>query len=106
MASPVSFGDAFLMAKLAIRIGRAFTTGRKSAPAEFREIESQLYSLSAALAALEDAKESENGTILAINGLSLPKDHAPANWNNQDIISSMLSSCKETLNHLESVVAK
>ncbi|PVI02694.1 hypothetical protein DM02DRAFT_670404 [Periconia macrospinosa] len=104
MTSPVSFGDAFLMAKLALRIGRAFTTGRKSAPAEFLEVENQLYSLSAALAALQNAKESENGASLIINGPELPDHYTPSYRNNQDIISGMLSSCKETLDHLKKVV--
>jgi hypothetical protein len=52
MASPISVGDALALARLAIILGRAFTKGRHSAPDEFRDIESQLYSLSAALDAL------------------------------------------------------
>jgi hypothetical protein len=55
MALPVSIGDVIAMAKLAKTIALAFTKGRKSAPAEFREVENQLYSLSTALAAFEDA---------------------------------------------------
>lgn len=106
MTSPVSFGDAVLMAKLALRIGRAFTTGRKSAPAEFLEVENQLYSLSAALAALQHAKESENGASLVIDGFELPDNCASSHHNNQDIISGMLSSCKDTLEHLKTVVEK
>ncbi|KAF7533247.1 hypothetical protein G7Z17_g13540 [Cylindrodendrum hubeiense] len=56
MTSPISIGDAYLLAKLALKLGHAFTKGRKSAPAEFREVENQLYSLSAALSALKDVR--------------------------------------------------
>jgi hypothetical protein len=48
MASPFSFGDAYQLSRLALKLGKAFTKGRKSAPTEFREVENQLYSLSAA----------------------------------------------------------
>ncbi|KAL2191448.1 hypothetical protein L209DRAFT_661364, partial [Thermothelomyces heterothallicus CBS 203.75] len=54
MASPVSFGDAVAMAKIALRIANAFTQGQKSVPADFREVESQLYALAASLSAFRD----------------------------------------------------
>lgn len=49
MASPVSIGDAILLTQIAHKIGQAFTTGRKSAPAEFEEIQKLLWTLSEAL---------------------------------------------------------
>ncbi|KAL7768447.1 hypothetical protein ACKLNR_002748 [Fusarium oxysporum f. sp. zingiberi] len=106
MASPVSIGDAFLMAKLAFRIGQAFTKGKKSAPVELREVESQLYSLSAALNALTTARKSSHGEPLFVDPSKLPQN-APAHYkNNQDIILGMLGSCNDTLVHLKSIVDK
>ncbi|KAJ4175811.1 hypothetical protein NW767_015663 [Fusarium falciforme] len=104
MASPVSIGDAFLMAKLAFRIGQAFTKGKKSAPAELREVESQLYSLSAALNALTAARESSHSPPLLVDRSNLPQNAPPHYKDNQDIILGMLGSCKDTLAHLESIV--
>lgn len=106
MPFPVSIGDAIVMAELALKIGQAFTKGRKSAPAEFREVESQLYSLSAALYALRAARESGISPPLLVDSSNLPR-YIPSHHNdNQDIILGMLGSCKDTLSHLESIVKK
>jgi len=86
MASPLSVGDVIALSKLAIALGRAFTKGRKSAPEEFREVESQLYSLSAALDALT------------------PLLPTPANEDADDSLSYAVRSCRRTLTHLETVV--
>lgn len=88
MASPVSFGDVVTMAKLARTIALAFTKGRKSAPAEFREVENQLYSLSTALAAFQDEATSH---------MQQPGDQT---------VAEILSNCHETLSHLEKIVDK
>ncbi|KAH7240709.1 uncharacterized protein BKA55DRAFT_542022 [Fusarium redolens] len=92
MASPISFGDAYTMAKIAYRLGRAFTKGRKSAPAEFQEVENQLYALSAALESLK--KATDKGEIRGESGLD------PDN----DPITIMLANCNETLSHLDNLV--
>ncbi|KAG5661277.1 hypothetical protein KAF25_005399 [Fusarium avenaceum] len=94
MASPISFGDAYTMAKIAYRLGRAFTKGRKSAPAEFHEIENQLYALSTALEALKRA--TDKGDIR----------HGPTFDPNDDPIGIILASCNETLSHLDDLVKK
>ncbi|KAF5010899.1 hypothetical protein FDECE_2967 [Fusarium decemcellulare] len=104
MASPVSIGDAFLMAKLAFKIGQAFTKGKKSAPAELREVESQLYSLSAALNALTAARRSSHSAPLLVDQSELPQNAPPHYKDNQDIILGMLGSCNDTLAHLKSIV--
>jgi hypothetical protein len=105
MASPVSFGDAYLMGSLAFRLGRTFTKGRKSAPTEFREVENQLYSLSAALCALKDANTSEIASV-SIEASRLPRVPEQRHVDGDDIISSMLRNCEETLRHLEALVNK
>ncbi|KAI1204995.1 uncharacterized protein F4807DRAFT_454253 [Annulohypoxylon truncatum] len=52
-----SIGDVVMMAQIAWKLAQAFTKGRKSAPAEFCEVENQLYSLSATLEAIKRAQE-------------------------------------------------
>lgn len=52
MSMPVSIGDILLLSKIAYQIGVAFTSGRKSAPREFAEVENQLFALSTALEVL------------------------------------------------------
>jgi len=89
MASPLSVGDVIALSKLAIILGRAFTKGRRSAPEEFREVESQLYSLSAALDALTSL---------------IPK--SAADKDAEDSLSHAILSCRRTLTHLERVVTK
>ncbi|UNI23381.1 hypothetical protein JDV02_009205 [Purpureocillium takamizusanense] len=107
MVFTVSFGDAYTMAKIAFRIGQAFTKGKKSAPAEFREVESQLYSLSAALNAFSNARRSsDNAAPLIVDRTQLPANVPSHFSNNQDIILGMLASCQETLAHLEAIVNK
>jgi MinD-like ATPase involved in chromosome partitioning or flagellar assembly len=105
MPSPVSIGDAYLMGKLALKLGKAFTKGRKSAPAEFREVENQLYSLSAAISALDNAR-SVDGSTLAIDLARLPALSEQQQADGEDVVKSMLRSCEETLKHLEKIVEK
>jgi hypothetical protein len=97
MASPVSFGDVVAMAKLAKTIALAFTKGRRSAPAEFREVESQLYSLSTALAAFQDVTQKSAAELSSLTTSQQGGDQTVAN---------MLSNCNETLKHLEKIVEK
>jgi hypothetical protein len=105
MASPISFGDAYLMGKLALRLGRAFTKGRKSAPAEFREVENQLYSLSAALRSLEDAKNQ--GGASPSHGPSRPPAASNMGQKGEEAaVGTMLRSCAECLKHLEAIVER
>ncbi|KAK4145156.1 uncharacterized protein C8A04DRAFT_27161 [Dichotomopilus funicola] len=106
MSSPISIGDAYLMARLAFKLGRAFTKGRKSAPDEFREVENQLYSLSAALSALSEEQTSASAA-LNIDTSRLPSVTRGLQVNNGgDVLMVMLSSCQETLKHLEHLVEK
>jgi hypothetical protein len=105
MASPVSFGDAYLVGKLAWRLGRAFTKGRKSAPAEFREVANQLYSLSAALCALKDATANGGAAVVGSAAQTLIASQ-PLQTSNEETINTMLQSCEETLKYLEKIVEK
>lgn len=99
MSSPLSFGDAYLMAKLAYTIAQTFTTGRKSAPAEFQEVENQLYSLSTALFAFKKALDGGRAA------LSPDIDPSPEG-NGTATIQTLLNNCERTLRHLETIVSK
>jgi hypothetical protein len=100
MTSPLSVGDAFLMSKLAWTLAQTFTQGRKSAPAEFREVENQLYSLGSALQAFKQAWDDENAT------LSADARALHARTARDATIQNILANCDETLKHLEGVVKK
>lgn len=103
MASPISFGDAVAMSKIAWRIAHAFTKGRKSAPAEFREVENQLYSLSAALTAFKDVCGDDVATV-TIDSSKLPARFQKEEQDGMQTVSGILDSCSETLKHLEKMV--
>jgi len=105
MVYSVSIGDVYLLAQLAFRLGHAFTNGRKSAPNEFREVENQLYSLSAALSALECSHAE--GRIFASTNAGQPREsNQPSQPDSIDPVGTMLRSCEETLRHLERIVEK
>jgi len=107
MVYSVSIGDVYLIAKLALRLGHAFTKGRKSAPNEFREVENQLYSLSAALSALGGSHME--GRIFISTDLSQPQPRESSEAgqaDSTDAVGTMLRSCEETLRHLERIVEK
>src|SRR6266511_3940279 len=107
MALPVSIGDAILLSQLACRLGRAFTSGPKSAPAEFQEVQNLLYSLSKALELVETHVASTSSGIRN-NGTN----QAPVNPNQEEsldqgeFLDRMISGCRGTLSHLESLVDK
>lgn len=106
MAFSVSIGDGILLSTLALRLGRAFRSGLKSAPSEFQEVENQLYSLSQALEILatdrkiarEAQDDSEINATSGRNRGELEK--------HDDKIALMLSNCRITLSHLELIVDK
>ena len=104
MAFSVSIGDAYLMAKIALRIGQAFSKGMNSAPTQVRELESLLYSLSVALNAVGAAHEAKRDVDTEpLDYSSLPKRAPPQFHNNQGVLLGVLS-CRETLGHLEAIL--
>ncbi len=100
MAFSISIGDAILLAQIAGRLAKTFTKGRASAPAEFQEVENELYSLSAALTAAENEQESVRPT--ADQEVCENNRHIA----NQQIFEHILRNCKHTLAHLEEIVKK
>lgn len=104
MAWPVSIGDAVMLSKLAYRIGVAFTSGRKSAPAEFEEIKDQLFTLANALEFLA-IETSRNSSAIGVSSRETREESKKSN-DNEDILGRMISNCRQTLKHLERLVDK
>jgi hypothetical protein len=91
MAFQISIGDVLMLSKLAFDIAAAFTSGRKSAPAEFQEVQNQLYSLSKALDSFKSVPS---------------KDTDDDNSHPEDGISAIIQNCRFTLEHLQLLVDK
>ncbi|OCL11885.1 hypothetical protein AOQ84DRAFT_422040 [Glonium stellatum] len=100
MAFSVSIGDAIMLSKIAMRLGQAFTSGRKSAQAEFLEVQNLLYALSKGLEMLARQIPNRSGADNEGAPERVPEDKETAELN------CMIANCQETLYHLESVVAK
>ncbi|KAI1387281.1 uncharacterized protein F4822DRAFT_430034 [Hypoxylon trugodes] len=104
MSFSPSIGDVVLLAQIAWKIAQAFTKGRNSAPAEFCEVENQLYSLSAALEAIRRAQDEGHlgrGSISKLE--SLGKEVELYGQNTADRV---IQNCLRTLTHLDKVVQK
>jgi hypothetical protein len=91
MAFQISIGDILMLSKLAWDVTQAFTSGRKSAPAEFQEVQNQLSSLTHALESLKSLSRVSPGH----------DDGAPVSS-----IARILQNCRFTLEHLEALVNK
>lgn len=92
MAFQISIGDILMLSKLAWTITQAFTSGRKSAPAEFQEVQNQLCSLCHALDSLKS--------------LSLQHPRQADADSGSSGITPILQNCRFTLEHLEMLVNK
>jgi hypothetical protein len=104
MTSPVSIGDAIMLSQLAFTIGRAFTSGRKSAPAEFHEVQNHLFALGSALGLLANNR-TEKLTTSSANAQQASEEEN-VNIEQDEILEQMISNCRETLSHLETLVNK
>ena len=102
MALPVSVGDAILLSRIAFSIGRAFTSGRKSAPAEFSEIQDLLFGLSEALKLL--AKDLPDGVDEKDQGNT--EEQQERLDNEIGLLAQMILNCGSTLVHLKTLVDK
>jgi hypothetical protein len=99
MAFSVSIGDAIMLSKIAMQLGQAFTSGRKSAQAEFLEVQNLLYTLSKGLEML--ARQMPDGCETESKG---PRNQASDNDEEMTELNHIIANCRETLYHLESVV--
>jgi hypothetical protein len=93
MAVPI-VGDILMLSKVSWKIGRSFSAGQKSAPAEFQEIETRISSLSKQLKQLAEVLHAEADNTLI-------KD---ASEHVQRGFEVILDSCKRTIKGLDSLV--
>lgn len=94
MAMTPSIGDILMLSQTAWRVGRAFTKGKKSAPAEFAEVEREADGLSEALQLVAETLNTD-GSIL-----DKAEDSTKA------AVATILESAQQTLSDLESFVAR
>ncbi len=100
LPSPLSVGDALILATVAYNIAKAF----KSAPKEFDEIQSLLYSVTESLKLLSRNLPSDDDY-----GGELTKNAAVAESGNDDtllVVANILANCRSVLKHLEELVDK
>ncbi|EED19156.1 hypothetical protein TSTA_024780 [Talaromyces stipitatus ATCC 10500] len=91
MAFQISIGDILMLSKLAWDISQEFTSGRKSAPAGFQEVQNQLISLTHALESLKSLSSETSGQ---------------EDGDSFNSITPILQNCRFTLEHLEALVSK
>jgi hypothetical protein len=104
LPSPLSIGDVILLSQLAYGLARAFTSGRKSAPAEFQEVQNQLYALGSALGFLAKDRTESPSRSRASNVETVGKEKEA---DDQDgVLEEMIANCRGTLKHLELLVDK
>lgn len=102
LPSPLSVGDAILLAQLAYNVAKAFSTGAKSAPAEFEEVRNLLYAVSESLKLLAsnlpptDEAKGQKGC----DTLGLVSD------NIYIVVGTILANCRGILQHLEAFIQK
>ncbi|KAH9872816.1 hypothetical protein J1614_005210 [Plenodomus biglobosus] len=89
-----NIGDILMLSQTAWRIERAFTAGRKVAPADFQIIEVEIAGLARALKLLAEALHADAECVtLRTAGESI-----------QNSISTVISSCQRTVSDLDSLV--
>ena len=93
MAAIPSIGDLLMLSQLAWKIGRAFTKGRRGAPAEFLEVETECKGLTTALKLVAECLLADRSNIVY---------HADAET--VASVATILNSCEHTLKDLESLL--
>lgn len=94
MSFGISIGDILMLSGLAYSIGKTLTTGRKSAPEEFQEVQNQLFAISNALKLLSAALNKEGPTEVE-TGIGPEED---------EILGRMIENCRSTLQYLDKVI--
>ncbi|PWY96499.1 hypothetical protein BO94DRAFT_592285 [Aspergillus sclerotioniger CBS 115572] len=84
-----SIVDILTLSKMAFDIAQAFTSGRKAAPAEFHEVQNQLYSLGKALDSFKSLAPDTQQQSDQVEG-----------------ILEIIGNCRFTLEHLQHLVDK
>jgi hypothetical protein len=103
LQSALSVEDIILLGKIAYRIGSALSSGPKSAPAEFAEVQSLLFSLKESFGLLaQTLTERDSGD----EGGSESPNLGEVRLERQPEIANILNSCRDVLLHLEKLVEK
>ncbi|KAF2490368.1 hypothetical protein BU16DRAFT_552854 [Lophium mytilinum] len=93
MAGIPSIGDILMLSQLAWKIGRAFTAGRKGAPAAFLEVETEVNGLARALKLLAETLFADaDDSVLS-----------KADKDTKYGVATILLSCQQTLHDLDSL---
>lgn len=92
LSSPLSVGDVILLANIAYEVAKAFSSGVKSAPAEFAEVQSLLFSIGDALVLVGKSLEARG------------RQHAPEEAAVK--LEGILNNCQNVLKSLERFVEK
>ena len=110
MGSPVAVGDVILLSQMAFKIGQAFTSSRKSAPAEFGDVQRLLFTLSSALDLVaENLPKDKDGSPSPFSSASSnSKFTSDSNGTPQanKVLSEILKNCRTILEHLQTLVDK
>lgn len=104
MAGIPSVADILMLSQIAWKIGRAFTAGRRGAPPEFLDIETEVNGLSTSLKRLVEVSFNENpdgGEVGTGEGLL-----AQADRRTKLGMATILMSCQRTLQDLDSLVTQ
>jgi hypothetical protein len=104
LPSPLSVGDIIVLSQIAYGLARAFSSGHKSAPAEFQEVQNQLYTLGSALGFLAK-RPTKRLSGSGVSGKEVAEEEREAD-EQDDILERMISNCRGTLSHLELLVDK
>ncbi|GME46292.1 hypothetical protein GTA08_BOTSDO09162 [Neofusicoccum parvum] len=113
MAGILNIGDVLMLSQLAWKIGRAFTAGRKGAPAEFVSVEAEVSGLAKALKLLAETLFAENiyeengdagGGGRGKSGDGMGGILGQASAETRGGVEVILISCQRTLKDLESLV--
>ncbi|KAF4637084.1 hypothetical protein G7Y89_g988 [Cudoniella acicularis] len=94
MSFGIGIGDILMLSGLAYTLGKTLTSGRKGAPAEFQEVQNQLFAISSALKLLS--------STLSKSGSPGVADRAEED----EILGRMVENCGATLKHLEKILQK
>jgi hypothetical protein len=94
MSFGIGIGDVLTLSGLAYNLGKILTSGRREAPAEFQEVQNQLFAISNALKLLS--------TTLKKSGSSGDEDPEEE----EEILGRMVENCSATLMHLDKILKK
>jgi hypothetical protein len=106
LQSPLSVGDIILLGQIAYKVAKAFSSGAKSAPVEFAEVQSLLLSLKESFDLLARSLTTGRAPNAAasIPQAQNPEEESMSKPHSE--LANILSNCRDVLRHLEGFVDK